>query len=98
LLAWVIGYNLPRYGFADGYQAGLAEMSASRFLPEDELAERGLAALIEALGPVEALRFLTLPRARRVESVKRHRAWQATLDRRQFFDRVFNPRKPANGS
>jgi len=73
-------------------------MSASRYLPEEELIERGLAALIKALGPVEAMRFLTLPRPRRIESVRRHRRWQATLNRDQFLDQVFGPKKPASGS
>jgi len=67
-------------------------MRASRYLPEDELIERGLAALIKALGPVETMRFLTLPRTRRIESVTRHRRWQATLDRERFFDQVFDPK------
>ena len=73
-------------------------MSASRYLPEDELIERGLAALIKALGPIETMRFLTLPRPRRIESVKRHRQWQATLDRERFFDQVFDPKQTAKGS
>jgi hypothetical protein len=73
-------------------------MSASRYLPEEELIERGLAALIKALGPVEAMRFLTLPRHRRIESVRRHRRWQAALNRDQFFDQIVGPKKPAPGS
>jgi len=68
-------------------------MRTSRYLPEDELIERGLAALIKALGPIETMRFLTLPRARRLESVARHRRWQATLDRKRFFDEVFSPKQ-----
>ncbi|HKZ83544.1 MAG TPA: hypothetical protein VJ793_07790 [Anaerolineae bacterium] len=73
-------------------------MSDSRYLPEEELIERGLAALIKALGPVEAMRFLTLPRPRRMESVKRHRQWQVALNRKQFFDQVFGSKKSASGS
>jgi len=41
------------------------------------------------LGLVETLRFLALTTRWRVESVERHRAWQATLDRDAFFDQVF---------
>jgi hypothetical protein len=33
--------------------------------------------------------FLTLPRRRRLDSVARHRRWQASLDRDRFFDEVF---------
>ena len=73
-------------------------MSASRYLSEDELIERGLAALIKALGPIEAMRFLRLPRARRIESVRRHRQWQAALDRNRFFEQVFAPKRTTNRS
>ena len=73
-------------------------MRASRYLSEDELIKRGIAALIKALGPVETIRFLTLPRACRIESVKRHRQWQVTLDRERFFDQVFDPKQAAKGS
>lgn len=73
-------------------------MSASRYLLEEELIERGVAALIKALGPIEAMRFLTLPRPRRMESVRRHRLWQATLSRDQYFDQVFGRKKPAPDS
>lgn len=64
-------------------------MKAIRYLTEEELIERGLEALMTALGPVETMRFLTLPRPRRLESVERHRRWQERLDQDQFFDQVF---------
>jgi hypothetical protein len=63
-----------------------------RNLPEARLIERGLSALIKELGPVEATRFLTLRRSARLDSVKRHRRWQAGLKRSRFFDQVFGPR------
>jgi hypothetical protein len=50
---------------------------------------QALEALMKALGPVETARFLTLPRGRRLESVRRHREWQANLDPQEFFDLVF---------
>ncbi len=62
-----------------------------RLLPEEQLIERALEALILSLGPVEAARFLSLARGERVESVARHRQWQASLDRRAFLDKVFGP-------
>jgi len=69
-------------------------MSTTPYLPEEELIERGLTALIDALGPIEAIRFLTLPRPRRLESVKRHRRWQAGLKQEEFFDRLFDLTTP----
>jgi len=59
------------------------------YLQEDELMRRAIAALIRALGPVEATRFLTLPRSQQLDSIQRHREWQETLDPTQFFDQVF---------
>ena len=63
--------------------------SIVRILPEDQLIERALEALIHSLGPVEAARFLSLARGERMESVARHRQWQAGLDRHAFLDKVF---------
>ncbi len=68
-------------------------MRTSRYLAEDELIRRGVEALMKALGPTETARFLNLPRTRCMESVKRHRKWQATLQRKQFFDEVFGSKK-----
>jgi hypothetical protein len=70
-------------------------MNPTRYLSEEELIERGLEALMATLGPVEAMRFLTLPRPHRLESVERHQKWQANLDQEQSFDQIFGV-KPAN--
>jgi hypothetical protein len=64
-------------------------MKAERYLNEEATIKKGVDALVKALGPVEAMRFLSIPRERRQESVKRHREWQKTLDRKSFFDGVF---------
>ncbi|MCI0478837.1 MAG: hypothetical protein L0Y55_21555 [Anaerolineales bacterium] len=64
-------------------------MKSQAYLPEDQVIRRALKALMTALGPVETARFLTLPRQRRLESVRRHRQWQARLDQARFFDQVF---------
>ena len=72
-------------------------MSTTQYLSEEELIERALTALLESLGPVEAMRFLSLPRPRRLESVKRHRQWQTQLDQTQFFEQVFGPAKGEGG-
>jgi hypothetical protein len=66
-------------------------MNTTQYLPEEELIDKALQALMKALGPVEAIRFLNLPRSRRLESVERHQQWQATLNQEQFFDQVFGP-------
>ncbi len=64
-------------------------MRTQAYLPEDVMVQRALEALMNALGPVEAIRFLTLPRQRRLDAVRRHRQWQAGLDKDRFFDQVF---------
>jgi len=38
---------------------------------------------------VETIRFINLPKKRRLESVKRHREWQKLLNKDRFFDEVF---------
>ena len=48
-------------------------------MDEETVIKRAVEALIKELGPVEALRFINMPKKKRVESVKRHRAWQKTL-------------------
>lgn len=64
-------------------------MTVARYLPEEELVRRGVEALVQALGPVETRRFLTLTPQRRIDVVQRHRQWQDTLVKEQFFDEVF---------
>ena len=67
-------------------------MKASVFTDEEQLITKAVDVLVKELGPVEAGRFLTLPRKKRVESVKRHRQWQVQLQKAEFFDRVFGAR------
>ena len=71
-------------------------MKASMFTDEEQLITKAVDILVKELGPVEASRFLALPRKKRVESVKRHRQWQSQLRQEEFFDRVFGAR--ARGS
>ena len=64
-------------------------MKPERYMDEEELIQRGVDALIRELGPVEAIRLLNMPRKKRMESVKRHRAWQKQLKRDDFFKEIF---------
>lgn len=64
-------------------------MDTVRYLPEEQLVQKALEALVDKLGPVEASRFLSLTREGRVESVARHQKWQNTLEQEAFFDEVF---------
>jgi hypothetical protein len=41
--------------------------------------------LIEKPGEVEAIRVFTLPKKNRMESVERHRSWQESLNKEEFF-------------
>jgi len=62
------------------------------YLQEEELIRRAVIALLRALGPVEATRFLTLDREQRLDSIQRHHEWQETLDAAQFLDQVLSQR------
>ena len=55
----------------------------------ENLIKKSIEILMKELGPVETIRFLNLPRKKRLESVKRHREWQKTLDKEKFFEEVF---------
>ncbi|KHD09757.1 hypothetical protein PN36_14650 [Candidatus Thiomargarita nelsonii] len=73
-------------------------MKAMQYLPEENLVEQALAALMKALGPVETMRFINLPRKQRIESVERHRKWQETLNQEEFFSQVFGSPDNDNSS
>jgi hypothetical protein len=64
-------------------------MKAVKYMDEEVVIKKGIDALVKALGPVEAMRFLCLPKQKRVESVKRHREWQKGLNEQNFYDEVF---------
>ena len=64
-------------------------MKALKYMDEEVVIKKGIDALMKALGPVEAMRFISLPKKTRVESVRRHREWQKLLDKEGFFDEVF---------
>jgi hypothetical protein len=58
-------------------------------MEEEKIIKKAMDVLIKELGPVEAMRFLTLPKIKRMEGVKRHRNWQKMLNKDKFFDEVF---------
>lgn len=64
-------------------------MRTAKYMDEDVVIKKGMEVLIRELGPVEALRFISIPKKKRIESVRRHREWQKLLDKDKFFDEVF---------
>lgn len=64
-------------------------MRTVKYMNEEEAIKKGIEALIKELGPVEAIRFITTPKRKRIESVKRHREWQKMLSKDKFFNEVF---------
>jgi hypothetical protein len=64
-------------------------MRTEKYMDEEIVIKKGVRVLIKELGPVEALRFMNLPKKKRMESVRRHREWQKLLDKKRFFDEVF---------
>jgi len=61
----------------------------AKYMDEEIMVKKGIKALIRELGPMEAIRFINMPRKKRVESVRRHREWQKHLDKERFLDQVF---------
>ena len=64
-------------------------MKAAKYLKEEDILKKGIDVLLEELGPVETARFLNIPRKKRLESVKRHRDWQKSLNKDDFFKEIF---------
>lgn len=65
-------------------------MISDSILTEEQFIQQATAVLMYKVGLVETLRFSTLTTRGRIESVERHRAWQATLDKDAFFDDVLS--------
>ena len=68
-------------------------MKLAKIVPDNDLVKKGIEILFRELGNVDTIRFLSIPRGKRVESVKQHRDWQQTLDEDTFFDEVFDNHK-----
>jgi broad specificity polyphosphatase/5'/3'-nucleotidase SurE len=65
-------------------------MRSLKYASEETVIKKAIEVLIKELGPVETIRFINIPKKRRMESVKRHQQWQKTLDKDRFFNEVFN--------
>ncbi|CAK8724692.1 DUF2281 domain-containing protein [Candidatus Electrothrix laxa] len=63
--------------------------TAAAFLAEEELIRKAAEILIEKLGEMEAIRFFSLPKKKRMESVARHRSWQDNLNKDDFLIEAF---------
>ena len=68
-------------------------MKATKCLDEEKVIEKGVDALHEALGPVDAQRFLQMKMKKGEDSVTRHRKWQGSLNKDDFFKKVFQRKK-----
>jgi hypothetical protein len=64
-------------------------MRRAKYIDEEIVIRKATEVLIKELGPVEAIRFINMPKKKRLESVKRHREWQKLLNKDQFFNEVF---------
>lgn len=56
---------------------------------EEIVIKKAMEVLIRELGPVEAIRFINIPKKKRIDSIRRHREWQRLLDKSKFFNEVF---------
>ena len=64
-------------------------MKMNVFMSEEKLVSVAIDTLMDKLGVVETNRFLSLPRKKRLESVKRHQLWQSRLEKDQFLGSIF---------
>jgi hypothetical protein len=65
-------------------------MRSVKYMDEELMVRKAIKALIGELGPVEANRFINMPRKKRIDSIKRHREWQKHLDKDKFLNEVFS--------
>jgi broad specificity polyphosphatase/5'/3'-nucleotidase SurE len=68
-------------------------MRSLKYASEETVIKKAIEVLIKELGPVETIRFINIPKKKRMESVKRHQQWQKTLDKDRFFNDVFGGQK-----
>jgi hypothetical protein len=68
-------------------------MKNKQYLKEDELLKKAFSILLNKIGPAELNRFIAVLKERKKDSVKRHRLWQDSLNKNDFFDEIFMPQK-----
>lgn len=65
-------------------------MNNTKYMGEEAVIKKAMGILVRELGPMEAVRFVNMPKRNRQDSVIRHREWQKHLDKEQFFAGVFS--------
>jgi hypothetical protein len=65
----------------------------AKYMDEEDVIRKAIEVLLKELGPIETIRFINMPRKKRIESVKRHREWQKQLDKEKFFNEVFSTKE-----
>jgi len=65
------------------------DQKSQKYMDEEAVIEKAVKVLMKELGPVETIRFINLPKRKRLESVRRHREWQKTLNKDGFFNEIF---------
>ena len=65
-------------------------MSMAKYMDEEDVIRKAIEVLLKELGPIETIRFINMPKKKRIESVKRHREWQKQLDKEKFLNEVFS--------
>lgn len=64
-------------------------MKTVKYMDEEIVIKKAMDALIKELGPVEAIRFINIPKKKRMDSIRRHKEWQRLLNKTKFFKEVF---------
>jgi hypothetical protein len=64
-------------------------MNNMKYMDDEIVIKKGVDILIKELGPIEAIRFINIPKRKRMESVRRHKEWQKSLDKGIFFTEIF---------
>jgi hypothetical protein len=68
-------------------------MSMAKYMDEEDVIRKAIEVLLKELGPIETIRFINMPKKKRIESVKRHREWQKQLDKEKFLNEVFSKKE-----
>jgi hypothetical protein len=68
-------------------------MSMAKYMDEEDVIRKAIEVLLKELGPIETIRFINMPKKKRIESVKRHREWQKQLDKEKFLNEVFSTKE-----